>query len=106
LGKRKKRILATLIRGKKINLINNKKEGKFNKNKFIKFEKGKNFKRGNESGKECWECDKEGHFQSDGWFRSNSWIVGWFGKQGIVELCGMSSTEIEGTPKNICYINE
>ncbi|KYN15965.1 hypothetical protein ALC57_11793, partial [Trachymyrmex cornetzi] len=29
------------------------------------FEKGRNFKRGNGSGKKCWECGKEGHFRSE-----------------------------------------
>jgi len=62
LGKRKKRILAIMIKGKKINLIRKKKENLIKIN-LLKFEKGKNFKRGNGSEKECWEDSKEEHFR-------------------------------------------
>ncbi|KYN29413.1 hypothetical protein ALC57_01146, partial [Trachymyrmex cornetzi] len=63
-GKRKEKNFGNSDKGE-VNQNNKEKERKFNKNEFTKFEKGRIFKRGNGSGKECWECDKEGHFRSE-----------------------------------------
>jgi len=83
-------------RDRKKSFESNSKENeeKFKTNKFGESEN--NGRKRIENGKECWDCRKKGHFRSES---------GQVGKQGVVELCGVSSAGTEKSQQHVYFVN-